>query len=106
MKYHLAAHLGYRSVAALNRSITVAELDHWEALKDIEPWGPYRLDMLFALLRVQIKLTWHSDKNPAIKLKDFLPQWGIHKPKTREEQIAEADAEWERSSGVFFDAME
>lgn len=48
---------------------------------------------------------YRTHDSPALKLKDFLPQWGIHKPKTKEELIAEADAEWERSSGVFFDAM-
>lgn len=82
------------------------EFSHWRALKDIEPWGPYRLDMLSALERITALSVYRSADSPTLRLKDFLPQWGIHKPKTREEQIAEADAEWERSSGVFFDAME
>jgi hypothetical protein len=61
--------------------------------------------MLSALERMTTLSVYRTHDSPALKLKDFLPQWGIHKPKTREELIAEADAEWERSSGVFFDAM-
>lgn len=76
------------------------------ALKDIEPWGPYRLDFLFATLRAQVMLPWQSESAPPLKLANFLPQWGVYKPKTKEELIAEADAEWERSSGIFFDAMD
>lgn len=87
----------------MQREITASEFSYWEALSVIEPWGPYRLDMLFSLLRWQTALPW-CEKPPPIA--NFLPRWGIHKPKTREELIAEADAEWERSSGVFFDAME
>jgi hypothetical protein len=104
LKYALTSHLGYQSVAELEESITANEFSHWEALNAVEPWGPYRLDILTGMIRWSIAMAFcTSEKTP--HLKDFIPRWEWVEPKTREQQIEEADSLWESSTDRLFESV-
>ena len=46
--FALAGHLGM-TVAELGEQMSSSELSEWIAMLGIEPWGPYRLDILNAI---------------------------------------------------------
>jgi hypothetical protein len=104
VKYALTTHLGYSSVRDLEEELTAWEFSHWEALLGVEPWGPYRLDVLAGMIRWSIAMAFStSEKVP--HLRDFIPRWEWVEPLTREQQIEEADSLWESSTDRFFDMV-
>jgi len=101
----LVAHLGFKTVGELERDLPQEEFEKWVILRDREPWGVYRLDFLFGLLRHTLIGQWSTKENPPPPLKDLIPRWDIDPPKTREQLEAEADEEWARSSANFIDLV-
>lgn len=88
----------------LEESITASEWSHWEALLAVEPWGPYRLDFLTGLVRWSIAMAFNTAEDPP-HLKHFIPRWEWVEPKSREQQIQEADSLWESSVDRFFETV-
>ena len=68
--FALAGHLGM-TVAELGERLTSSELSEWIAMLAVEPWGPYRQDLLNAISAYASAAPWCKNT----KVKDWMPRF-------------------------------
>jgi hypothetical protein len=68
--FALAQTLG-RSVRWVERNVNSRELSEWIALLAVEPWGPYRADLLNAINCYAVSAPWCK----GTKVSDWMPQF-------------------------------
>jgi hypothetical protein len=73
--FALAGHLGM-TVAELGDRLTSCELSEWIALLAVEPWGPYRQDLLNAISCYASAAPWCKNT----KVSDWIPRFDKHEP--------------------------
>jgi hypothetical protein len=73
--FALAGHLGM-TVAELGDRLTSSELSEWIALLAVEPWGPYRQDLLNAISCYASAAPWCKNT----KVSDWIPRFDKHEP--------------------------
>ena len=73
--FDLAGHLGM-TVAELGDRLTSSELSEWIALLAVEPWGPYRQDLLNAISCYASAAPWCKNT----KVSDWIPRFDKHEP--------------------------
>ena len=71
--FALAGHLGM-TVAELGDRLTSSELSEWIALLAVEPWGPYRQDLLNAISCYASAAPWCKNT----KVSDWIPRFDKH----------------------------
>ena len=59
------------SVSQLGSSMSSGELSEWAALLAVEPWGPYRLDLLNAISCYAAAAPWCKNT----KVSDWMPKF-------------------------------
>jgi hypothetical protein len=79
----LAGHLGM-TVAQLGACMTSTELSEWAALLAVEPWGPYRLDLLNAISAYASAAPWCK----GTKVSDWMPRFDGGKPTDQTSMLA------------------
>lgn len=78
--FALAQTLG-KSVRWVGGNIDSVELSEWIAMLSIEPWGPYRLDLLNAISAYASAAPWCKNT----KVSDWMPQFS--RPEPNREQL-------------------
>lgn len=73
--FALAGHLGM-TVAELGDRLTSSELSEWIALLAVEPWGPYRQDLLNAISCYASAAPWCKNT----KVSDWIPRFDKLEP--------------------------
>ena len=73
--FALAGHLGM-TVADLGDRLTSSELSEWIALLAVEPWGPYRQDLLNAISCYASAAPWCKNT----KVSDWIPRFSKNEP--------------------------
>ncbi len=68
--FALAGHLGM-TVAELGERLTSSELSEWIAMLAVEPWGPYRQDLLNAISAYASAAPWCKNT----KVSDWMPRF-------------------------------
>jgi hypothetical protein len=93
--FALAGHLGM-TVAELGERMSSSELSEWIAMLGIEPWGPYRLDILNAISAYASAAPWCKNT----KVGDWLPKFNqSSQPADREALLAYLKATGGRVNG-------
>lgn len=77
--FALAGHLGM-TVAELGNRMTSSEVSEWIALLAVEPWGPYRLDLLNAIACYASAAPWCKNT----KVSDWMPKFQVDDPPDRD----------------------
>lgn len=84
MLFALAGHLGM-TVSELGDRMTSAELSEWAALIAVEPWGPYRADLLNAISAYAAAAPWCKNT----KVGDWMPKFsGQDQPADQSSMLA------------------
>lgn len=93
--FALAGHLGM-TVAELGERMSSSELSEWMAMLAIEPWGPYRLDILNAISAYASAAPWCKNT----KVADWLPKFNqSSEPADRDALLAYLKATGGRVNG-------
>jgi hypothetical protein len=73
-----------KSVEWIGENVSSPELSEWIALLSVEPWGPYRADLLNAISAYASAAPWCK----GTKVSDWLPKFGGEQEPDREKLLS------------------